>query len=436
METVKDLQAGMQPPDWVGDVIAIVVLIAVNQVLRSARYFLWKRMPSWFNPLLWWSILTILFVDMNIIRKIIKKLMPFVDHYFAGSMLTEKWLLIPLPIKILLWCIMTVICLHQAWSSRNSGPISRKQRIRAIEIVNGLYDTGYLMEEECDDIKKILNDQELLRSVVSLKILSKLRTIMIKMKTADLCPPCHSIVDVVLSSNENDWPLPLNKGPLQELGDVDLKHMNQAVRVWLRATQRDGKAKYVSITEIALELKDHFRRNCNAKKRELEEKDVHMIINSILKSKLNEEISDAGLKFTQYKLLWQWYDTVVAMINSDSTVQKGWDEKWIEGFVSRKETEKMLKESGEDSVLFRFTSDVNDKKKFNLCASVYNRNGDIVHSLIQPKPLEEVRFLIPTKIGSIYKTETFKTFKNIFTTYDTWKIFTPSGVNIKDVDWN
>ena len=37
METVKDLQAGMQPPDWVGDVIAIVVLHLFMQKRAQRR---------------------------------------------------------------------------------------------------------------------------------------------------------------------------------------------------------------------------------------------------------------------------------------------------------------------------------------------------------------------------------------------------------------
>ena len=40
-----------------------------------------------------------------------------------------------------------------------------------------------------------------------------------------------------------------------------------------------------------------------------------------------------------------------SQINSDATVQKAWDERWVAGFVDRRESEEMLKQSGAGSVL-------------------------------------------------------------------------------------
>ena len=120
-------------------------------------------------------------------------------------------------------------------------------------------------------------------------------------------------------------------------------------------------------------------------------------------------------------------------------MKQAWNEHWIVGFVDRSKTEQILRKNGGSvgSVLFRFSSDVNNKKQFNLCASVLSKNDRIVHSLITPRPTLEERFLIPTVNRDnqghlLHRTLRFKTFKDIFLTYNQWKIFQPSGVLIAD----
>jgi len=381
MDNVQKIN--IQPPDWVGDAIAFVVLLSINALLRSVKSHIWKHMPVWIWSFITWVVMTVLFIDLNIIRKVLKKVLPFVDHFLSGISLTDKWLLVPLPLKLLLWALLSLGLGWQAWTSTKDGPLGKKQRAHALRMVDGLYNTGYLMQDECVLLKHILNEPLLFKEAVALKLLSCLRTILIKGETADACVPCRALVQVVRSTGNgekggtgDEWPAPLTTGPLQELGDVELKQMHEAVRVWLRATQRDGRAKYAALKEINVEIIHHFSRQCHTAKRKLVKQDVDMMVNSLLVKRLKEHIGPAGLKFNQYKMLWQWYCTVVAMvrprcwllapcacshtpffcswfsqINSDATVQKAWDERWVAGFVDRRESEEMLKQSGAGSVL-------------------------------------------------------------------------------------
>jgi hypothetical protein len=438
----------IQPPDWVGDVIVAVILIAFHQLLRTARSYVYKRMPSWIFPLLFWCVLSFCFLDFLTVRKVLKKVLPFVDHYIGESLGTT---VVPLAAKCMVWMLATVVCAWQAWATKQNGPLDELKRLHAIKMIQGLHNTGYLMEEEFNSLQIILNDHSSPRKDVAQKLLSKLRIICIKGKSADQCPPCKAVVDVVLStstststsststqknSDETQWPAPIQQGPLQELGDVNLTRMEEAVRVWLKATQRDGKAKFAPFNEVALEIVAHFDKYCNTKKkRGMTIKDVEFLKNALLIKKLKERIQPAGLKFNQYKLMWQWYCEVVATLNSDATIKKAWDNRWIIGFVGRGEAEQMLQKGGDGSVLFRFSSDENNKRQFNLCASVLS-NERIVHSLITPRPLVEERFLIPTRNKDqdgnlILSVERFKTFKDLFQTYTKWKRFQPSGVLIQ-----
>ena len=425
----------ISPPDWVGDVIVAVILIAFHQVLRSAKLYFLKQVPNWVIPLLLWCILTICFLDFKTVRKVLKKVLPFVDHYIGESSLGSTTL--PLFAKCILYVTMTFSCCYQAWTTKQNGPIHEQQRIHGNKLIAGLYNTGYLMKDEASELTDIMNDKELQRKDVSQKLLSKLRIITIKGKSADLCLPCKAIVDVVLTTSNTDWQTPIQQGPLQELGDVNLTRMEEAVRVWLKATQRDGKAKFAPFNDIALEIVAHFNEYCNTKnKRSLTVQDIEFVRDSLLVQKLKERIQPAGLKFDQYKLMWQWYCEIVATLNSDATIKKAWDEHWIKGFVGRTDAEKMLRKDGEGSVLFRFSSAENNKRLFNLCASVLN-NDRIIHSLITPRPLVEERFLIPTrnknKDGTFVPyVERFKTFKDLFQTYTKWIKFSPSGELIND----
>jgi hypothetical protein len=377
------------------------------------------------------------------VRKVLKKVLPFVDHYVGESI---GYMHVPFLAKLALWILMTVLCVWKAWTTKQNGPMDAARRQRAMEILEGLYNTGYLMEDETSQIKQVLNNSTLPRREVASKVVSILRTISIKGNSAEVCVECHSIVDVILSKYnggtngvaDDRWPVPLEQGPLQELEDSSLTRMEESVRVWLRATHRNGKAKYAEFNEIAHEMRAHFNQYCNTtKKRGMTLKDVEFLKNDLLVGKLKESISEAGLKFEQYKYMWQWYCEVVTTLNSDATIKKAWEQHWIAGFVDRSATEKMLKEGGVGSVLFRFSSDRNNKKQFNLCASVLSANGRIVHSLITPRPTLEERFLIPTvnensEGNLLHVTLRFRTFKDIFLTYKKWKFFQPSGVLIAD----
>lgn len=461
---VKDLQ--IQPPDWVGDVIVGVVIIAFHMFLRNLRNVVLRRTPSWIIPLVVWLILSIGFLDFNMVRKVLKKVLPFVDHYVSESI---GYLVVPFLAKLALWILMTVLCVWKAWTTKQNGPMGVARRLRATEILEGLYNTGYLMMDETTKIKQVLNNVTLPRREVASQVVSLLRTISIKGNSADVCVECRSLVKVILSNYnggggsggsggssgssgsssgggthevaDDRWPVPLKRGPLQDLGDLNLTRMEESVRVWLRATQRNGKAKYANFNEISCEMILHFNQYCNTTKngRELTLKDIEFFKNDFLIGKLKENITEAGLKLEQYKYMWQWYCEIITTLNSDASLKQAWNEHWIVGFVDRSKTEQILRKNGGSvgSVLFRFSSDVNNKKQFNLCASVLSKNDRIVHSLITPRPTLEERFLIPTVNRDnqghlLHRTLRFKTFKDIFLTYNQWKIFQPSGVLIAD----
>ena len=200
MDTVQ--QINIQPPDWVGDAIAFVVLLSINALLRSVKSHIWKHMPVWIWSFITWVVMTVLFIDLNIIRKVLKKVLPFVDHFLSGVSLTDKWLLVPLPLKLLLWALMTLGLGWQAWASIKDGPLGKKQRAHALRMVDGLCNTGYLMQDECVLLKQILDEPSLFKEAVALKILSCLRTIVIKGDTADVCVPCQALVQVVRSTGK------------------------------------------------------------------------------------------------------------------------------------------------------------------------------------------------------------------------------------------
>ncbi len=427
-----------QPPGFIADAVVWLVIYSLYTMQRRLASRVFARVPASVWPLVAWLCGSVCMADTGLVRRVLKKVMPLLEHWLNDV----HWSAVPLGAQVGVWCVFTGLCWWYAWRQHADGPVDAPTRARALAYLDGLYRTGFLMEDERAGLRADVQNPAHTRVQLVERVQTRLRAITVCGAGALEDPTCGAMVDVILdrpsSSADRGPPAPVSSGPLQELADVELVGQEEALRVWLVAGDRNPRARYVPFASIRGALKAHFDRRCKkfSADRGLTVGDFDFMRDTVLVRRLlrSDPLEPGlGLRLGQFKKLWRWYYELVAALNSCSSLRTAWNNNLIAGCVDRGKAQTMLGD-GAGRILFRFSVEQHSER-FALAASYVMPGGAIKHVQVLVRPQQVDRFLVPTEMMDgdgerNFVTKRFAAFQNLFATYTNWKTLVPAGVSV------
>lgn len=440
----------------------LITLMVILGARRVQGHVL-RRIPNVVWPIVAWACATVCFADPPLAKSVAAKFLPFVqqrtfvdsfDAFFALPAWARRWA--TGTAYVAMSAAMCACALWQRQGAAREAPIGGHRKDRALQYVDGLFTAGYLMHDERQALKEDIAGARWTARELADSLRKRLDAISICGAGGMDCDACAGLVRLIQHPSPDGgggggeggrWPAPVVTGPLQELlgngadANAGLVAAEEAFRVWLVASERDPRARYVAYADMSRALQAYFSRWCHAH-RGLDAKDL-AFMRAFLQAKLGQQLDPPGeIALAQFKLLWQWFYGFVAAINSCSLLRVAWDRRLIAGCVDRKDAEALARPR-EGNVCFRFSKELNTVANFALVASVHSAGG-VLHVPIVVRPQNADRFLVTAKVPVAgqegrheFVTKYFRTFPSLFDTFyrSGWQTFQPAGRDTLEEAW-